>query len=73
MKRKWIEDLSRGYAVYRCKICGKQLIKKRDLLFHATKHTKWDKRGNSESRTGFAYYFIDKKPYTEAISLEGLD
>ena len=69
MKRKWSEQID-GY--YRCKICGIIRMKKRDLIFHTTKHTKWDKRSTTISRINYNYLFEKKLPNTKAIHLGGL-
>ncbi len=84
MKRRWvltetIDDSEDGFwkalfpFMYVCKICGTRRVKKREIIFHiSTKHSKWEKRGDSRMRENFTYYFVDKKPDTEAISIRRL-
>jgi len=43
MKKKWIYD--KDNFTYRCKICDCTLMKKRDLIYHCSLHSKWTKRG----------------------------
>lgn len=82
MKRKWVLTINKTGddfwdilfpMVYVCKICGHRRIKKREIIFHiSTMHSKWEKRGDSWGRESFAFYYIDKKPETNAILIGGL-